>query len=57
VSSSIRNGLQPPVARMLMTLEFLVAVKGKIFGWSGQAPTWLTKGVVHRREDAEIYKQ
>jgi hypothetical protein len=40
-----------------MTLEFLVAVKGKIFGWSGQAPTWLTKGVVHRREDAEIYKQ
>src|SRR5712671_207378 len=33
----IRFGLLPLVARLLVTPEFLVAVRGKTFGWSGQA--------------------
>jgi hypothetical protein len=33
----IRFGLLPLVARLLVTPEFLVAVSGKTFGWSGQA--------------------
>jgi putative oxidoreductase len=45
VSPSIRYGLLPLVARALMTLEFLVAANGKIFGWSGQAAYMASKGI------------
>ena len=34
---AIRYGFLPLVARLLLVLEFLVAVNGKITGWSGQA--------------------
>jgi putative oxidoreductase len=45
VSPSIRYGLLPLIARLLVTLEFLVALNGKIFGWSGQAAYMAGKGM------------
>lgn len=45
VSPSIRYGLPPLIARLLVTLEFLVALTGKIFGWSGQAAYMAGKGM------------
>jgi putative oxidoreductase len=45
VSPSIRYGLLPLVARVLVILEFLVAVNGKISGWSGQAAYMTAKGM------------
>ncbi len=36
MNDRIRFGLLPLVARVLLVLEFLVAVNGKIFGWAGQ---------------------
>jgi putative oxidoreductase len=44
-SPSIRYGLLPLIARVLVTLEFLVAVNGKIFGWSDQAAYMASKGM------------
>jgi putative oxidoreductase len=41
----IRFGLLPLVARLLITPEFLVAVRGKTFGWSGQAAYMQSKGM------------
>jgi len=41
----IRFGLLPLVARLLVTSEFLVAVGGKIFGWSDQAAYMQSKGM------------
>lgn len=41
----IRFGLLPLVARLLVTPEFLVAVGGKTFGWSGQAAYMQSKGM------------
>jgi putative oxidoreductase len=41
----IRFGLLPLVARLLVTPEFLVAVRGKTFGWSGQAAYMQSKGM------------
>jgi putative oxidoreductase len=41
----IRFGLLPVVARLLVTPEFLVAVRGKTFGWSGQAEYMQSKGM------------
>jgi putative oxidoreductase len=41
----IRFGLLPLVARLLVTLEFLVAVAGKTFGWSDQAAYMQSKGM------------
>jgi len=32
----VRFGLAPLVARWLLTMEFLLALNGKIVGWSGQ---------------------
>ncbi len=32
----VRFGLAPLVARWLLTMEFLIALNGKISGWSGQ---------------------
>ena len=37
MASNLRFGAAPLVARWLLTAEFLVAVNGKIFGWSDQA--------------------
>jgi putative oxidoreductase len=45
MSPSIRYGLLPLIARILVTLEFLVAVNGKIFGWSDQAAYMASKGM------------
>jgi putative oxidoreductase len=45
VSPSIQYGLLPLIARLLVTLEFLVALNGKIFGWSGQAAYMAGKGM------------
>lgn len=44
-SSVVRYGLLPLVARVLVILEFLIAVNGKIFGWSGQAAYMMSKGM------------
>lgn len=41
----LRFGLLPLVARILMSLEFLIAVNGKMFGWSGQAAYMAAKGM------------
>ena len=45
MSPAIRYGLLPLVARVLVILEFLVALNGKIFGWSGQAAYMAGKGM------------
>ena len=37
MNEHIRLGLLPLVARLLLTAEFLIALNGKISGWSGQA--------------------
>lgn len=37
MNDRLRFGLFPLVARLLLVSEFLVAVNGKIFGWTGQA--------------------
>ena len=42
---NIRLGLLPFVARLLLSLEFLVAVNGKITGWSGQAAYMASHGM------------
>jgi hypothetical protein len=33
---SFRFGLAPLMARLFLAAEFLVAVNGKVFGWSGR---------------------
>lgn len=45
MSSAIRFGLLPLVARLLLTAEFLVALNGKIFGWTGQAAYMTANGM------------
>jgi putative oxidoreductase len=45
LSDRIRFGLLPLVARLLVTSEFLIAVRGKMFGWSGQAGYMQSKGM------------
>jgi putative oxidoreductase len=45
LSDRIRFGLLPLVARLLVTSEFLIAVLGKTFGWSGQAAYMQSKGM------------
>ncbi len=42
---AIRFGLLPLVARILLILEFLVVVNGKISDWSGQAGYMASKGM------------
>jgi putative oxidoreductase len=36
VARRVRFGLAPLAARWLLTMEFLLSLNGKIFGWSGQ---------------------
>ncbi|MGH7602756.1 MAG: DoxX family protein [Gemmatimonadaceae bacterium] len=45
MSPSVRYGLLPLLARVLVILEFLVAVNGKISDWSGQAAYMASKGM------------
>jgi putative oxidoreductase len=45
--ASIRFGLVPLIARLLLTAEFLIAVNGKINGWSDQAGYMAAKGMTH----------
>ena len=42
---AVRYGLLPLVARILLILEFLVALNGKISDWSGQASYMASKGM------------
>jgi putative oxidoreductase len=42
---SLRFGLLPFVARLLIASEFLIAVNGKISGWSGQAAYMAAHGM------------
>ena len=44
-NTRVRFGLLPLVARLLVTPEFLVAVRGKTFDWSGQAVYMQSKGM------------
>ena len=44
-NAEIRFGWLPLVARLLVTPEFLVAVRGKTFDWSGQAAYMQAKGM------------
>ncbi len=41
----VRYGLFPLIARLLLVLEFLVALNGKISGWSGQAAYMAAHGM------------
>src|ERR1700759_639547 len=45
VMRDARFGLAPLVARLLLTMEFLIALNGKIFGWSGQASYMASHGM------------
>jgi putative oxidoreductase len=45
VARNLRFGALPLAARLLLTAEFLVAVNGKIFGWSGQAAYMAAHGM------------
>ena len=47
MSDDVREGFLPLVARLLLVSEFLVAVNGKIFGWSGQATYMAAHGMTH----------
>lgn len=38
-------GLLPFIARLLLVAEFLVALNGKVFGWSGQAAFMASRGM------------
>ena len=44
-NTQFRFGFLPLVARLLVTPEFLVAVRGKTFDWSGQAEYMQSKGM------------
>lgn len=45
VSRQLRFGVAPLVARLLLSAEFLIAVNGKISGWSGQAAFMASHGM------------
>src|SRR5262245_53214330 len=45
MNDTVRLGLLPLVARLLLVSEFLVAVNGKIFGWQGQAAYMASHGM------------
>lgn len=45
MNDRLRFGLLPLIARILLSLEFLVAVNGKISGWSGQAAYMAAHGI------------
>jgi putative oxidoreductase len=43
--TSLREGLFPLIARLLIVAEFAIAVNGKISGWSGQAAYMAAHGM------------
>ena len=45
MNDTIRVGLLPLVARLLLVSEFLIAVNGKISGWDGQAAYMASHGM------------
>ena len=45
LNDKVRFGLFPLVARLLLVSEFLIALNGKITGWSGQAAYMAAKGM------------
>jgi putative oxidoreductase len=45
VEHRVRFGLAPLAARWLLTVEFLFAANGKIFGWSGQSAYMASHGM------------
>lgn len=45
LNDTVRFGLLPLVARLLLVSEFLVALNGKITGWDGQAAYMASKGM------------
>jgi putative oxidoreductase len=45
IPRNLQFGAMPLAARLLLTAEFLVAVNGKIFGWSGQAAYMAAHGM------------
>lgn len=45
MNDTVKTGLLPLVARLLLVSEFLIAVNGKIFGWDGQAAYMASHGM------------
>jgi putative oxidoreductase len=45
VERQVRFGLAPLVARWLLTMEFLIALNGKISGWAGQESYMMSRGM------------
>lgn len=45
MNGSLREGLLPFVARLLIVSEFVLALRGKIFGWEGQAAYMASHGM------------
>src|SRR5215470_19537404 len=45
MDARIREGLLPLVARIFIASEFVIAVNGKIFGWSGQGAYMASHGM------------
>jgi len=46
LNDTVRFGLVPLIARLLLVSEFLVALNGKITGWDGQA-AYMASKVIH----------
>lgn len=44
-ASTLMSGLLPLVARLLIAAEFIVAARGKLTGWSGQAAYMASHGL------------
>jgi uncharacterized membrane protein YphA (DoxX/SURF4 family) len=44
-SNTARYGLLPLLARLFLVSEFLIAVNGKLFGWSGEAAYMAAHGM------------
>ena len=47
LNDTVRFGLVPLIARLLLVSEFLVALNGKITGWDGQAAYMASKGALN----------
>ncbi|HWH04567.1 MAG TPA: DoxX family protein [Gemmatimonadales bacterium] len=45
VPDSVKYGALPFLARLLVSSEFVIALNGKIFGWSGQAAYMASHGM------------
>jgi putative oxidoreductase len=45
LNDTVRFGVLPLIARLLLVSEFLVALNGKITGWDGQAAYMASKGM------------